>query len=229
VRNQRAAISAISLAVVGGGIAGVALLGPPDQPVVSTPPKPTATRPAEPVAPRTAGWQVITDPRASLTYEVPPGWTLAEGTESLESSSGVELGHLADFGPYVCQGAEYGRAFSGSGVTDGDPRETAAELAAAVAADQYSDGSQTAKVQLSPPTPITRDGARGTVVRAAAKVGADTDRCAGTEGTVVVVALTAKVGTSVVVLATDTRATPTAELVSPATVRTITDSVRPSG
>lgn len=234
VRNQRAAIGAISLAVVSGAIVAVSTLGSADehQTEVSEPPRPTATREAEPVVPNTPGWQVVSDETAALTYEVPPGWTLAEGTETLESSSGVELGHLADFGPYLCQGAEYGRAFSGSGLTHGDPGETAAELAAAVAADQYSDGSQTARVALSPPTPITRDGVQGVIVRADAEVTAESaDHCASTKGTIVVVALSTGAGTSVLVLAADadTGSTPSAPLVSPAEVRTITDSVRPSG
>ncbi|CRK58549.1 hypothetical protein [Alloactinosynnema sp. L-07] len=235
MRFQRAAVGAISLAVVGGGIATVAMLAPADdgRTPVSALPQPTATRPADRAAPRTPGWQVITDPTAAITYEVPPTWTLAENSESLESSSGVELGHLADFGPYLCQGAEYGRAFSGSGLTDGTTRDSAAELAAAVAADQYSDGSQTAKVTLSNPTRITRDGLNGTIVHAAAEVTADdiADRCASTKGTVVVVALTTKAGTSVVVLAADadTGSTPSAPLVTYEEVTAIAESVRPSG
>ncbi|MGH3862094.1 hypothetical protein [Actinokineospora sp.] len=233
MRIQRAAIGAISLAVLAGAIATVSTLGSADEhrTEVSEPPRPTATREAEPAVPTVPGWQVVTDETAALTYEVPPGWTLAEGTETLESSSGVELGHLADFGPYLCQGAEYGRAFSGSGLTHGDPGDTATELAAAVAADQYSDGSQTAQVTLSPPTPITRAGARGTVVRADAAVTAESaDHCASTKGTIVVVALSTAAGTSVVVLAADadTGSTPSAPLVSPDEVRTITESVRPS-
>ncbi|WP_436501164.1 hypothetical protein [Actinokineospora sp. HUAS TT18] len=235
MRFPRAAIGAISLAVVGGGIATVALIGPSDdrRTPVSTLPQPTATRAADPAAPRTPGWQVVTDQAAAVTYEVPPTWTLAEDSESLESSSGVELGHLADFGPYLCQGAEYGRAFSGSGVADGDIRESAAELAAAVAADQYSDGSQTAKVTLSRPIRVTRDGARGTIVRASAEVTADdvADRCASTKGTVVVVALATRAGTSVVVLAADadTGSTPTAPLVTDQEMTAIAESVRPTG
>ncbi|HVK25320.1 MAG TPA: hypothetical protein VM677_28520 [Actinokineospora sp.] len=235
MRFQRAAVGAISLAVAGGGIATMALIGPSDdqRTPVSALPQPTATRAADPAVPRTPGWQVITDHAAAITYEVPPTWTLAENTESLESSSGVELGHLADFGPYLCQGAEYGRGFSGSGVTNDKPGESATELAAAVAADQYSDGSQTAKVTLSRPTRITRDGARGTVVRASAEVTADdvADRCASTKGVVVVVALMTRVGTSVVVLAADadTGSTPDAPLVTDEEVTAIAESVRPAG
>ncbi|WP_285504262.1 hypothetical protein [Actinokineospora sp. NBRC 105648] len=236
MRTPRAAVTAISLVAVTGLLTAVALLvtGSDD---AGTPPAtavaPTKTRSASPGTPRTPGWQVVDDTAAGLRYEVPPGWALAPEEETLESSNGVELGHLADFGTYLCQGAEYGRAFSGSGTAEGEPATAAAELAAAIAADQYSDGSQTARVTLSRPTPVVRDGLRGAVVRADAEATADdvADRCASTRGTVTVVALATPTGTAVVVLGADTepRGTDRAPLASGEDLRTMTDSVRPLG
>lgn len=233
VRNK--GVGLFALAIVVGSFAALALWGPGSDhtPRVTTPPPQTATRAAADEPARTPGWQVVRDRDAGLVYELPPDWTLADGGESLESSSGVRLGNLADFGPYVCQGAEYGRAFSGSGVARGDdPAETAAELAAAIAADQYSDAGQTARVTLSPPTPVLRDGAHGTVVSADAEAAAGdgADRCVSAKGTVTVVALPTPAGISVVVLAADTEegAATSVPLADPRVLRAVVDSVRPS-
>ncbi|MBM7775888.1 hypothetical protein JOD54_006092 [Actinokineospora baliensis] len=233
MRTQRAAVAALSLAAAVAVLATVAVLrsheDDPDAPHVTAVP-PTRTRPAAPASPNLPGWQVVDDDAAGLRYEVPSNWALAPETETLESSSGAVLTHLADFGTYLCQGAEYGRAFAGSGRVDGDPAEVAAELAAAIAADQYSDGSQTAKVTLSRPTPIVRDGARGTLIRADAEVtaGEVADRCASTRGVVTVVALATAAGTAVVVLSADTDDRgDTAPTASGDDLRGMADSVRP--
>ncbi|RLK62087.1 hypothetical protein [Actinokineospora cianjurensis] len=235
MRNQRVAIAGLSLAVVGVVLGAVVLVGAGEDesgaPRVTAVPL-TRTRAASPASPSRAGWQVVDDADTGLRYEVPSEWALAPDSETLESSSGTVLGHLTDFGTYLCQGAEYGRAFSGSGRVDGDPAEVATEVAAAIAADQYSDGSQTAKVTLSRPTPVVRDGARGTVIRAEAEVMADAvaDRCASTRGVVTVVALATSVGTAVVVLGADTDDRgPAVPLADPDALRGITDSVRPRG
>ncbi|WP_139190514.1 hypothetical protein [Actinokineospora iranica] len=235
MRNQRAAVTAAALVLAATVIAGFLLLGSGGDEsgeATATAVAPTSTRAASPRPPRNPGWQVIDDPAAGLRYEVPPDWSLAPDTESLESSSGVELGHLADFGVYLCQGAEYGRAFSGSGVVPGavDPAEAAAELAAAIAADQYSDGSQTARVTLSRATPLVRDGARGALVRAEAEATADdvADRCASTKGEITVVALATEAGAAVVVLGADVEpgADSAAPTVAVEQLRAVTDSVR---
>ncbi|PPK67414.1 hypothetical protein V5P93_005554 [Actinokineospora auranticolor] len=228
---QRVTVAAISLAAVGGLLATVSLLGGDDDHgrpnAVEV--APTQTRAASPRSAAVPGWQVVEDGGSGVRYEVPPDWALAPEAETLESSSGTVLGHLTDFGTYLCQGAEYGRAFSGSGRVDGDPADAAAELAAAIAADQYSDGSQTAKVTLSHPTPLVRDGARGTLVHAEAEVVADdvADRCASTRGVVSVIALATAEGTSVVVFGADTDDRgEDVPLASSDDLRAIADSVR---
>ncbi|MDQ3405203.1 MAG: hypothetical protein M3548_17730 [Actinomycetota bacterium] len=233
MRNQRALAGAIALTLAGSAIAAIVLVGPGDAPrtdlAITSPPPPTDTRTPAREPAENPGWQVIKDPEAGVGYEVPREWTLAEDSQTVESSSGVELHHLADFGTYLCQGAEYGRAFSGSGIAVGtDREETASELAAAVAADQYSDGSQTARVTLSRPRPLIRDGVQGTLVRAEAEATAG-DPCASTTGTVTVVALSTPAGISVVVVAADTDggAQPDAQLVGEDTMDLIGDSVRP--
>ncbi|WP_181399999.1 hypothetical protein [Actinokineospora spheciospongiae] len=234
--GRRLAVGATALVLVASAFVAVGVFGsatddPADLPS-ATSVSSTRTREAASEEARNPGWQVVVDGQAQLTYELPPEWALAEDTESLESSNGVRLGHLADFGTYTCQGAEYGRAFSGSGVAEGVPADAAAELAAAIAADQYSDANQTARVTLSRATPVVRDGVRGSVVRADAETTTDSaDACAGVRGTVVVVALATGVGTSVVVLGADTVP---GEALGPDTVeagdlRAITDSVRPRG
>ncbi|GAA3042055.1 hypothetical protein [Actinokineospora globicatena] len=235
MRNQRAVIAALSLAAAGAVLASVTLFGSTADdegaPHVTAVP-PTRTRAASPASPTRSGWQVVDDTEAGLSYEVPPNWALAPDTETLESSSGTVLTHLADFGTYLCQGAEYGRAFAGSGRVDGDPAEVATEVAAAIAADQYSDGTQTAAVTLSRPTPVVRDGARGTVIRADAEVkaGEVADSCASTRGVVTVVALATPVGTAVMVVGADTDDRgPTVPVADAGELRGITDSVRPRG
>ncbi|WP_156893620.1 hypothetical protein [Actinokineospora enzanensis] len=235
MRNQRAVIAATSLTAACGLLVAVAVFGA-DDPEPETPHaivvSPTRTRPASPSSPVQPGWQVIDDPHAGLRYEVPPDWSPAPDTETLEASNGAVLGHLVDYGTYLCQGAEYGRAFTGTGRVDGDPAKVATELAAAIAADQYSDGSQTAKVTLSRPTPVVRDGSRGTLIRAeATATDTDTDPCASDRGTITVIALATPAGTSVMVTGADTddhNAT-NAPLAPAETLRAVTDSVRPRG
>lgn len=239
MRTLRFTIGAVALALAGTGIVTALVLGKPGPapddllgpPPSSGPPSETGTPAPEPA--RNPGWQVIANPGAGLAHEIPGDWTVAAAPESLESSSGVRLDHLADFGTYACQGAEYGRAFTGSGTAPGSSTADAAtELAAAIAADQYSDGTQTARVTTSRPTPVVRDGARGTLVRAEAEAASDAvaDPCAGARGTVVVVALATRAGTSVFVVGADTLpgAQEPGPLVSEDQLRTIADSVRPS-
>ncbi|WP_035306382.1 hypothetical protein [Actinokineospora inagensis] len=233
MRNQRVAIAALSLVVAAAAVGVVAVLDSGDDdsdlPRV-TAVSPTRTRAAAPVSPRLPGWQVVDDPLAGLRYEVPAGWSLAPESETLESSNGAVLSHLTDFGTYLCEGAEYGRAFTGSGRVDGDPTKVATELAAAIAADQYSDGTQTAKVTLSRPTPLVRDGARGALIRADAEASEDedADKCASKRGVVTVIALAVSGGTSVVVVGADTDDRgPDAPLAPGDDLRAMTDSVRP--
>jgi hypothetical protein len=147
----------------------------------------------------------ITNDTARLAFDVPAGWEPAEEDEELTTSNGVKLDHLVDWGSYTCQGAEYGRAFVASGIapTDRKPTRAAAELAAAVAADQYSDGHQTAAVKVSKPQPMSKDGAEGAIVHAEATLANSADPCASTKGTVTVVALATSAGNSVLVVGAD--------------------------
>jgi hypothetical protein len=192
-------IGAVAVLLVVGGIAAASLLGRGAE-------APAAHFDDEPAtaAPHTS-WQPVTDPATHLAYEVPPDWQLADQEESLTTSNGVRLGHLADWGPYTCQGAEYGRAFAASGVTPNDrkPGRAAAELAAAVAADQYSDGHQTAAVKVTKAQPTTINGAQGAIVHAEATLTGSTDPCASSKGTVTVVAVPTPAGNSVLVVAAD--------------------------
>jgi hypothetical protein len=167
-----------------------------------TMPRPSATPTDRPNNP---GWRVIKNPDAGISYEVPPDWQVADGTESLVSSTGVRLGHLADWGTYECQGAEYGRAFVASGqVATNPPAKAAGELAAAVAADQYGNGTQTASVNLSPPAPLSIPDASGAVVRADAVSAGSPDECTASRGTVLVFAFARPTGTAVLVVGADT-------------------------
>ncbi|WP_424185528.1 hypothetical protein ACOBQX_27095 [Actinokineospora sp. G85] len=231
--RKRVGVAAGALVLVAGSFAVVGVLSPggadPGDLPSATSVVSTRTREPVPEAPVNGGWQVVLDPQARLSYEVPGEWVLAEDDQSLESSSGVRLGRLADYGTYSCQGAEYGRAFSGSGVAEGTPDRAASELAAAIAADQYSDASQTARVTVSRATPVVRDGARGVLVRAEAESAEPGDQCVGLRGTVTVVALTTPAGTGVVVVAADTEAgrAQGPEPVAPEDLKRITDSVRP--
>lgn len=168
-------------------------------------------------------WQTIA--AAGVRWEVPPDWIVAAPDEVVESSDGTRLEHLADFGPYTCQGAEYGRAVAG--VATGARSDAAlADLAATVATDHYSEDGRTARVVVSPPTPVVRDGVGGVLVRADARADV-TDPCVGRAGTVTVIGL----GSAVVVLAADTEAGPEQPepLLGEDTARAIVESVRPSG
>jgi hypothetical protein len=191
-------LGAVAALLVVGGIAAASLLRRGAEPPAARFEEPASADPH-------ASWQRVGDPATQLAYEVPPDWELAETDESLTTSNGVKLGHLADWGRYTCQGAEYGRAFAASGVTPNDrkPAKTAGELAAAVAADQYSDGHTTAAVKVGKPQLTTIDGAPAAVVRAEATLSEPTDQCAGSKGTVTVVALTTGAGNSVLVVTAD--------------------------
>ncbi|MET0234547.1 MAG: hypothetical protein ABW224_07900, partial [Kibdelosporangium sp.] len=191
-------LGAVAVLLVVGGIAAASLLRRGSTAPAALFDEPAAT------APNTS-WQEVTNPATQLAYQVPPDWELADQDESLTTSNGVRLGHLADWGTYTCQGAEYGRAFAASGVAPNDrkPGRAAAELAAAVAADQYSDSHQTAAVQVGKAQPATIDGTQGAIVRAEATLSKSTDPCASTRGTVTVVAVPTAVGNSVLVVAAD--------------------------
>jgi hypothetical protein len=201
-------LGAVAALLVVGGIAAASLLRRGAEAPAAHFDEPAAA------APHTT-WQPVTDPATHLAYEVPPDWQLADQEESLTTSNGVRLGHLADWGAYTCQGAEYGRAFAASGVTPNDrkPARAAAELAAAVAADQYSDGHQTAAVKVAKAQPTTINGAQGAIVRAEATLPESTDPCASSKGTVTVVAVPTPAGNSVLVVAAD--ATPGPEQPTP--------------
>lgn len=213
--------------LVAGGIAAASLLGRKTEVPAE------AYDEAAAAAPPHDSWQPVNDTTAKLAFDVPPDWELADEDESLTTSNGVKLGHLADYGLYTCQGAEYGRAFAASGVAQPDrkPGKAAAELAAAVAADQYSDGSRTASVKVERPQPLAVGGAQGAVVRAEATVpdaGDETDECTGSKGTVTVVALPTAAGNSVLVIAADSVAGPDepTPLADPARLEGIVKSLR---
>lgn len=230
--RTRIALGALALVLVAAGIVAASRLSPHNRPVdapqVEATPAPSSTPGRQSLAQaRNPGWQVLDNPAAGLTYEVPPDWTPAEADESLETSSGVTLNGLVDYGTYTCQGADYGRAFAAGGTdpTTG-PAKAATRLAGSIAADQYSDGQQTAKVTVSKPAPLP--GGHGVLVRATAASTGASDPCAGTEGTVLVVALSAGTGSAVFVVGADTVAgtQEPAPLADPARLDAIADSVR---
>ncbi|WP_173124532.1 hypothetical protein [Kibdelosporangium persicum] len=191
-------IGVVAALLVAGGIAAASLLSRGQDVPVEHFDVPSAATPHD-------TWQTVTDTAAKLAFDVPPDWELADEDESLTTSNGVRLGHLADWGRYTCQGAEYGRAFAASGLAQPDrrPAKAAAELAAAVAADQYSDGHRTAAVNVGRPRPLSVQGAQGVVVRADATLAEPTDQCTGSKGTVTVVALATQAGNAVLVVAAD--------------------------
>jgi hypothetical protein len=193
------AISAVAALLAAGGIAAASLFTR------------HATTPAEPevyeAAPRPQpDLHQVANPEALLAFDVSADWEPADNDETLTTSNGVDLSHIVDWGPYTCQGAEYGRAFAGSGVapaTDRKAGKVAADLASSVAADQYSDGDRTAAVRITKRQPVARDGVEGALVEAEATVPSSADPCAGTRGTVTVVALPTSAGMSVFVAGTD--------------------------
>ncbi|MFC0108910.1 hypothetical protein [Kibdelosporangium aridum] len=216
-------IGVVAALLVAGGIAAASLL-------TRTTEVPAAHFDEPAAAPPHDTWQTVTDAVAKVSYDVPPDWELADAEESLTTSNGVKLGNLVDWGRYTCQGAEYGRAFTASGLAQPDrrPGKAAAELAAAVAADQYSDGHRTAAVNVGKPQPLSVEGGQGAVVQADATLPDSTDQCTGSKGTVTVVALATQAGNSVVVVAAD--AVPGAEeptpLADPARLDAIVKSLR---
>nr|CTQ92009.1 hypothetical protein [Kibdelosporangium sp. MJ126-NF4] len=219
------ALGVVAVLLVAGGIAAASLLGRKGE--VPTEPygEPAGAAPHD-------SWQAVSDTEAKLTFEVPPDWELADDDESLTTSNGVKLGHLADWGRYTCQGGEYGRAFAASGVAQPDrkPGKAAAELAAAVAADQYSDGHRTAAVNVGKPQSLAVDGAQGAMVRAEAALPQvdETDECTSSKGTITVVALTTAAGNSVLVIAADSVPGPDqpTPLADPARLEAIVKSLR---
>ncbi|GAB3906486.1 hypothetical protein GCM10029964_103300 [Kibdelosporangium lantanae] len=192
-------ISAVAALLVAGGIAAASLFTR------------HATSQAEPevyeAAPKLQpDVHQVANPEAMLTFDVSADWEPADDDETLTTSTGITLSHIVDWGPYTCQGAEYGRAFAGSGVTPATDRKAAkvaADLAASVAADQYSDGDRTAAVRITKRQPLARDGVEGALVEAEATVPSSADPCAGTKGTVTVVALPTSAGMSVFVTGVD--------------------------
>ncbi|MCE7007625.1 hypothetical protein LWC34_33100 [Kibdelosporangium philippinense] len=196
-------LSVVAGLLVASGIAAAGLLSRTEERPAEYFDEPAAAAPHD-------TWQTVTDATAKVSYDVPPDWELADAEESLTTSNGVKLGNLVDWGRYTCQGAEYGRAFAASGLAQPDrrPSKAAAELAAAVAADQYSDGHRTAAVNIGRPQPLSIDGVQGAMVRAEATLPESTDQCTGSKGTVTVVAVSTQAGNSVIVLAADSVAGP---------------------
>jgi hypothetical protein len=209
-RRASLAIAVAALVLALAGIAIVTIDHSAEElaetaPATVPPPPAAAPPPAGTPGDPDTDWQLITNPAAVIGYRVPPDWQVADPGESLLSSNGVQLGHLADWGTYACQGAEYGRAFVASGLTASNSLHgTANALAASVAADQYSDGAQTASVRLTPPTTVTASGTTGVLVRATASSTAGADRCTASEGDITVLALPTRAGTAVLVIGADT-------------------------
>lgn len=192
-------IGAVAVLLVAGGIAAASLFTRH----ATTPAEPEVYEAAPKLQPDT---HQVANPESLLTFDVSADWEPADNDETLTTSNGITLSHIVDWGPYTCQGAEYGRAFAGSGVTpmtDRKAGKVAAELASSVAADQYSDGDQTAAVRITKRQSVARDGVEGALVEAEATVPSSADPCAGTKGTVTVVALPTSVGLSVFVAGTD--------------------------
>ncbi|WP_132120398.1 hypothetical protein [Actinocrispum wychmicini] len=193
-------IGAVAALLAAGGISAASLVNRH----APAEPEPRIVEAAPPMAPDT---HTVTNPAAKLSFDVTADWEPADDDETLTTSNGVELDHLVDWGPYTCQGAEYGRAFAGTGVAPNDhkaaPGRIAADLAAAVAADQYSDGHQTAAVNVAKPQPLTVDGAQGATVHAEATLIRSGDPCAGVKGTITVIALPTSAGVSVFVIGAD--------------------------
>lgn len=228
-RSTRLLISiGAGVALVAAGGITTATLVSGHAPAPSDPP-PGVFEAAPPLVP---DMHTVTNPTASLAFDVRSDWEPADDDETLTTSNGVTLDHLVDWGSYTCQGADYGRAFAGTGVTPADRKNninrTAADLAAAVAADQYSDGHQTAAVKVAKPQPVTVDGVQGVTVRAEATLTNSDDPCAGTTGMVTVVALPTSAGTSVFVIGADTTGGPQepTPLLDQDRVSVITDSLR---
>lgn len=218
-------LGAVAALLVAGGIAAASLLSREHEPA----PEELNAQPA----PALTGLITVTNPDARLAFDIPADWELADTEESLTTSNGVRLGHLADWGRYTCQGAEYGRAFAASGVaaTDRKPGRIASELAASVAADQYSDGHQTAAVKVSKPQPMTANGVQGSVVHAEATLSGSTDHCAASKGTITVVAVPTPAGNSVLVVGADAVAGPEqpTPMAEPERLNSIVASLRVTG
>jgi hypothetical protein len=189
-------LGVVAALLVVGGISAASFFGHRDEP---------AHEVAEASPPLRTTAHTITNDAAKLAFDIPDGWEPADEAEELTTSNGVKLDHLVDWGSYTCQGAEYGRAFVASGVapTDRKPTRAASELAAAVAADQYSDGHQTAAVKLGKPQQMSKDGVDGAIVHAEASMPNSTDPCASSKGMVTVVALATSAGNSVFVVGAD--------------------------
>jgi hypothetical protein len=214
-------IGAVAALLAAGGISAAALLSHDQAPGPEL---------AEAAPPQRMSALTITNPEARLAFDITADWEPAEDDETLTTSNGVKLDHLVDWGSYTCQGAEYGRAFAASGVGPNDrkPARAASELAAAVAADQYSDAHQTAAVKVSKPQPLSKDGAEGAIVHAEASLPTSSDPCAASKGTVTVVALPTSAGNSVFVIGADVTAGPQqpTPLADPEAVNTIVGSLR---
>jgi hypothetical protein len=215
-------LGVVAALLVAGGISAASLLSHKDK----TGPEPAKPMAAAPLAQR----HTVSNPEAKLSFDVPPDWELADEEETLTTSNGIKLGHLADWGSYTCQGAEYGRAFAASGVAPNDrkPGRAASELAASVAADQYSDGHQTAAVKVSRPQATTQDGAEAAIVQAEATLSESADRCAASKGTITVVAVVTPAGNSVLVVGADATAGPEqpTPLAEPEQLKSIVSSLR---
>ncbi|WP_447003734.1 hypothetical protein ACRAKI_29385 [Saccharothrix isguenensis] len=204
-------IGAVVVVLVGAGVTTYALTRPDDPTPVAqntssstaattttTAPKTTTTSkttaPSEPNAtcePVRTGWNCLPVPGLSYSYDVPKGWTPANGHAVVKGMTDVKLTGLTVIGAYDCEGRSFTRGGAGGVVVaQTDLAEVATEFAQKLGTQFYQSAPQF-DVELSAPKPVKvpNEPAEIEGVQVDATITTSGDKCLATKGMVKVLVL----------------------------------------
>ena len=229
-RSLWLALGALALVLVVGGIVVTYVLtskgGHQAGPATSSSAAPATDQVSDSgtdTAARNAGWQVIRNSSAHVSYEVPASWQTNNGSAS---AGAVRLSGLAEGSPFDCQGRSMVQAVIGSGTsTETNPTVLATSTAQAFATVGYTVNNS--QPQLGDPAvqPVNHDGVTGIAVTVEATPTA-VSTCFAPKGQVTAIAVQTSSGLAVVLLDVALGGPHADQGPTPDDVRRIVDSVR---
>lgn len=242
-------IGAVVVVLVGAGVTTYVVTRPDDQkpiaqgtsssaPTTTTTAKTTtkttakSTTPSEPnttCEPVKAGWNCLPVPALSYSYDVPKGWTPANGHAEVEGMTDVKLTGLTVIGAYDCEGRGFTRGGAGGVVVAQTDLAAVAKDFAQKLGTQFYQSAPQFDVKLSEPKPVRVPNKPADIegVQVDATITTSGDKCLATKGMVKVLVLRGDKGFHVFMSNGDLEGGP-AEPKPPteADLQTMVDSVR---
>ncbi|MER5264717.1 hypothetical protein ABTZ99_21840 [Actinosynnema sp. NPDC002837] len=198
-------IGAVVVVLVGGGVTAYVLTRPDATPPVaqntttsSTSTTTTTTAKTTPSTPPNAtcepvkqGWNCLPVTALSYSYDVPKGWSPAQGSAPVEAMPDVKLTGLTVNGAYDCGGKDFTRGGAGGVVVPQTDLTAVAKDFAEKLATQYYKSAPKSEVKLGEPKPVKLTSSLGDIegVQVDATATTSGDECLATKGMVKVLVL----------------------------------------